>query len=139
MKIQVIRKIKTDKSTIGELYIDNKFICYTLEDKDRNLKKNDPVNYIIKNKIYGLTAIPSGTYKVIINLSNRFNIIMPLLLDVPGYEGVRIHSGNTSADTLGCILLGLIKDKDFVGDSRKAFAKLMDLIKNSKDITIEII
>lgn len=138
MKLQVIRKIKTEKSTIGELYIDGKFICFTLEDRDRELKQTDPLLYIQKNKIYGLTAIPTGTYKLIINLSNRFKVNMPLLINVPGYDGVRIHYGNTAVDTLGCLLVGMTKDTDFIGESRVAFKKLMDIIQNEKELILEI-
>jgi hypothetical protein len=80
--------------TIGKMYIDGIDTCYTLEDVVR------------EEKIYGETAIPTGTYKVIINFSNRFQQLMPLLLDVPEFEGVRIHPGNTDKDTHGCILVG---------------------------------
>jgi len=94
MKIEVKRIHRTEKSTIGEMYVDGVFQCYTLEDKEREVK--------IKSE----TAIPKGTYDVIINMSNRFKKEMPLLLKVPNFEGVRIHSGNTNHDTEGCILVG---------------------------------
>ena len=82
MKLLLKRLHKTQNSTIGELYVDGKFECYTLEDVER------------KEKIYAKTAIPKGTYQVIINMSNRFKKLMPLLLNVPNFEGVRIHTGN---------------------------------------------
>ena len=127
MKIEVKRLYKTDNSTIGELKIDGKFECYTLEDKERDVK--------IKCE----TAIPKGTYKVIINQSNRFKKLLPLLLSVPNFEGVRIHPGNTNHDTEGCILVGRTKSKDFIGQSRKAFESLFAKMKEAKEITLTII
>lgn len=109
----------TDKSTVGELLVDGEFFCYTLEDTCRAL------DY----KVAGETAIPAGKYQVIINDSLRFKRPMPLLLNVPGYEGVRIHSGNTSKDTQGCILVGMTKGRDIVYDSRTAFNKLFPEIE----------
>jgi len=126
MKIIVKRLHKTDKSTIGELYIDGIFECFTLEDVER------------KEKIKSETAIPKGTYKVIINQSNRFKRLLPLLLDVPNFEGVRIHSGNTNHDTEGCILVGQTRGQDYIGQSRKAFDKLFRKMQAAKDITITI-
>ena len=126
MKIEIKRLIKTENSTIGELTIDGKFECYTLEDKERDVK------------IKGETAIPKGTYKVIINQSNRFKKLLPLLLSVPNFEGVRIHPGNTNHDTEGCILVGRTKSKDFIGQSRKAFESLFAKMKVAKEITLII-
>lgn len=130
MKLLLKRLHKTQNSTIGELYIDGKFECYTIEDVEREVK------------IKGITAIPKGTYEVIINMSNRFKKLMPLLLNVPNFEGVRIHSGNTSADTEGCIILGQTRSIDFVGNSKNAIAKFMPkleigLKKGKVFITIE--
>jgi len=94
----------TDNSTIGELTIDGKFICYILEDKDRKLESGG-------KKIFGETAIPRGTYEIIINWSNRFQRQMPLLLNVPQFEGIRIHGGKdisrgyvSEQDTHGCLI-----------------------------------
>jgi hypothetical protein len=126
MIIKIKRLHKTDNSTIGELTIDGKFECYTLEDKERDVK--------IKCE----TAIPKGTYKVIINQSNRFKKLLPLLLNVPNFEGVRIHPGNTNHDTEGCILVGRTRSKDFIGQSRKAFATLFAKMKEAKEITLII-
>lgn len=127
MKIEIKRLYKTENSTIGELKVDGKFECYTLEDKEREVK--------IKCE----TAIPKGTYKVIINQSNRFKKLLPLLLSVPNFEGVRIHPGNTNHDTEGCILVGRTKSKDFIGQSRKAFESLFAKMKEAKEITLTII
>src|SRR6478736_9414023 len=100
MKLTLRREPSTTKSTPGKLYVDSIFECYTLEDVVRPAK------------IYGQTAIPAGTYKVIINMSNRFKRLLPLLLNVPDYEGVRIHPGNTDKDTDGCILPGVTRSVD---------------------------
>lgn len=126
MKITVKRLHKTNTSTIGELLIDGIFECYTLEDVEREVK--------VKSE----TAIPKGTYKVIINQSNRFKRLLPLLLNVPNFEGVRIHSGNSNHDTEGCILVGQTRGKDYIGKSRKAFDKLFKKMQAAKDITITI-
>lgn len=126
MKITVKRLYKTSTSTIGELLIDGVFECYTLEDVEREVK--------VKSE----TAIPKGTYKVIINQSNRFKRLLPLLLNVPNFEGVRIHSGNSNHDTEGCILVGQTRGKDYIGKSRKAFDKLFKKMQSAKDITITI-
>lgn len=108
----------TNISTLGELHFDGVKVCYTLEDTCRRLK------------IDGETAIPAGKYEVIINDSMRFKRRMPLLLDVPGFEGVRIHSGNTAEDTEGCILVGMREGPDIVYDSRKAFEFVFKEIEN---------
>jgi len=113
MEIKVVREKLTDKSTVGKMYIDGAFFCYTLEDVVR------------ETKIYGETAIPTGRYEVIVNFSNRFQQQMPLLLKVPNYEGVRIHPGNSAKDTHGCILVGEVQGEDFIGKSKIAYANLM--------------
>lgn len=130
MKLKLDRIYKAPTYTIGKLYIDGKLFCDTLED----VVRPDGV------KVYGETAIPAGTYKVILNMSNRFKRIMPLLLNVPMFEGIRIHEGNSSADSSGCILVGKNTAKGKVTDSKKTFAELMSVLKLAKDeITIEIL
>ena len=126
MKIEIKRLHKTANSTIGELTIDGVLECYTLEDIER------PV------KIKGETAIPKGTYKIIINQSNRFKRLLPLFLDVPNFEGVRIHAGNTNHDTEGCILVGRTRSNDFIGQSKKAFDSLFTKMQKAKEITLII-
>lgn len=115
MDIKITRTEFTPESTIGEMTVDGEFQCYTLEDTVRE----DGI------KIYGETAIPAGTYRVDLTHSPRFKKVLPLLVDVENFTGVRIHPGNTSGDTEGCILVGLTKSQDFIGQSRDAFAGLM--------------
>jgi hypothetical protein len=115
----------TEKSTIGQLIFDD-FKCFTLEDKDRELKIVDPLSLIKIVKVQNKTCIPYGKYEVTTTFSNRFKKVMPLLLDVPGFAGIRIHSGNTSEDTEGCILLGTTYSKDFVGNSRQAYLEFIN-------------
>ena len=126
MIITIKRLYRSENSTIGEMSVDGKWECYTLEDKERDVK--------IKSE----TAIPKGTYKVIINQSNRFKKLLPLLLKVPNFEGVRIHPGNSNHDTEGCILVGRTRSKDFIGQSRKAFESLFAKMKLAKEITLII-
>lgn len=138
MKIRVERQVFDDESTISELLVDGAHECYALEDKVREL----PDKPVEEWKVPHLTAIPYGTYKLIINHSQRFNRDLPLLMNVPGFTGVRIHPGNTSADTEGCLLVGRTKGDEFVGESRAAFGLLYPKIKAAIDagdeVTVEI-
>ena len=114
--------------TIGKLYVDGVYFCFTLEDKVRE-----------GEKVQNATAIPYGTYNVIIDHSNRFGYDLPHVLNVPGFDGIRIHKGNTSADTDGCILVGTTwAGKDFVGNSKFAFDPLFEKMKAADKITLEI-
>ena len=129
MKLISERIYKAPDYTISNLSIDGKFFCHVLEDVVR--KDGE--------KVWGKTAIPAGTYKVILHVSNRFKILMPLLLNVPNFEGIRIHAGNTAADTHGCLLVGVNSAKGKVTESKKTFAKLMEILQASDtEITIEI-
>lgn len=112
-RLAVRRRWFSDRSTIGELRIDGEFFCYTLEDAER------------MEKIAGETAIPAGEYEVRMTYSPRFKQAMPILLDVPNFDGVRIHWGNTPDDTEGCLLLGTTRGADFIGNSREAFNSFM--------------
>lgn len=138
MEIIVKRIAKKETYTIGKMYIDGKYFCDTLEDKDRGLSQSMTEEEIRKRKVYGLTAIPTGAYKVIVNYSERFGKLMPLLLDVKGYAGVRIHSGNTPSDTLGCILVGRNTAKGMVTESRKTFLRLMETLKRDNEVVLRI-
>ena len=117
MKLRLIRDLFTEKSTIGKLYVNGVYSSDTLEDRDRKIEAGG-------TKVPALTCVPRGTYEVIINFSNRFKVRMPLLLNVPQFTGIRIHSGNAATDTEGCILVGRTRGSDFVGDSRLAYDAL---------------
>lgn len=138
MKLTLIRKYKLPTYTIGKLYIDGEYFCDTLEDKDRGLTDDMTVSEISNIKIKNKTAIPTGTYKITITYSNRFKKNMPLINDVKGFEGIRIHSGNTDKDTEGCVLVGFNKVKGNVINSRDTYNKLFSILSKSNNITITI-
>jgi hypothetical protein len=137
MKLTLKRTDFTDTSTIGELSIDGIFECYILEDTDRGLKETMSLADSIKIKKKGITAIPYGTYKIVVTKSERFSkmkgksVYLPILLNIPNYEGVRIHIGNKPEDTEGCLLPARKKGKNLVSESTIAFNKLNDKINNA--------
>lgn len=133
MKLLVNRYILNQNYTLSKFYIDGIHFCESLEDVYRgdDLSGN--------KKVYGKTAIPCGTYKVILSYSNRFKIWTPEILDVPFFSGIRIHSGNTHENTDGCLIVGENKNTDyFIENSRKTFKSLMLKLKDQKDISIEV-
>lgn len=137
--IRVIRDTYTNKSTIGKLYVNDKLICDTLEDTVRDLNRDGDLLDVGEKKVYGETAIPSGTYKMIINMSPRFKKLLPRLLNVPGYDGVLIHTGNLPADTHGCILVGTRGDNCIKGGtSTLSMNKLMTELKGFTEYEIII-
>ena len=132
MKLKLYRKFLGNKYTIGKLFVNDEYICDTLEDVVRSENA----------KVYGETAIPYGVYGIVLTMSPRFKKILPLLLNVPHFEGVRIHTGNTEKDTEGCILVGYNKVKGKVINSKIAFDKVMKYLElatiNNEKITIEV-
>lgn len=138
MTLTLKRKYKKNDYTIGDLYINGKWFCNTIEDKDRGLNDTMELKTIQREKVYGKTAIPTGRYKVSITYSPKYKKNMPLLENVKGFEGIRIHSGNTEKDSLGCIIVGENKKKGVVINSRVTYNKLMDILKNEKEIYIII-
>jgi hypothetical protein len=131
MNLTLRRKWLTDQTTIGELYVGGAFFSYTLEDVLR------PAGVKIKHQ----TAIPAGRYEVVMSWSNRFQRVMPRLVNVPMFDGILIHVGNTSADTSGCILVGKMREKNLITESRSAFNRLYNLLAEaalSGKIWIEI-
>ena len=132
MKLLLKRKHLTPTSTIGELYVDGEMECYTLEDRVR------PHG----DKVPGKTAIPFGVYGVAITMSNRFKKHLPILIAVPNFEGVRIHPGNTDADTEGCILVGKTFGDNVIYHSRDAFTDVFTKIAKGIEeggVSIEIV
>jgi hypothetical protein len=152
MDITIKRIFKGDKYTIGKLYVNGIYECDTLEDTDRGLTEDSPLSEIQSKKVYGETAIPTGTYKIDMNtVSPKFKDRswakfcggkLPRLIDVPGYSGVLIHVGNKPADTLGCILVGDNKIKGQVINSTSTFQELYSLMLKAKvageEITVTI-
>lgn len=142
MKLELKRKALMDTYTVGDLFINDVFFCNILEDKVRDFNKDGDLEDKGETKVYGKTAIPYGTYTIDLTYSNRFKKILPLIEDVPGFEGIRIHSGNSAEDSSGCLLCGNNTEKGMVTDSRKVFEKLMirlvDAHEMKETITIKI-
>lgn len=154
MKLLVERRWKKETYTIGVLFVDGIRFCETLEDKDRGLNQTDSLSYIKSKKVYQETAIPTGTYKISMNtISPKYSASawywklcqgkVPRLLNVPGWEGVLIHTGNTALDTAGCCLVGRNTKVGQVTESKATFEKLYKKMKAAHDkgeeITIEIV
>lgn len=138
MDLVVKRFLKTSKSTIGKLYVDGTFECYTLEDIDRNLSSLMSLEQIKEIKIYGNTAIPRGKYALAVQQSPSNGKRYFYLQNVKGYTGVRIEWGNTQMDTLGCILVGTTYTTDKVNNSVVAYNALVNKMNESKGHTITI-
>ena len=150
MKLTLKRIARKEGYTIGKLYIDDAYFCDTLEDKDRGLEQAMPLDMIKRIKVKGETAIPTGTYELSMrHISPKYSRkkafaftggVMPRLLNVPGYEGVLIHSGNTAADSEGCILVGENKAVGKVLNSMATFKALWSVLnhRKSEPITITI-
>lgn len=153
MKLLVTRSYRKATYTIGWLYVDGRRICNTLEDTDRDLAQTMTAAEIRRRKVYGETAIPRGTYNVRMDVvSPKYSAVawyrslcggrMPRLEDVPGYEGILIHPGNSALDTLGCILVGDNTAKGRLTNSRSRFRQIYTMMASAaargEKITIEI-
>lgn len=138
MRLLLERQPSKGGATIGSLFIDGEFFCYVCEDVIRE----QPGQPVEAWKVPGKTAIPAGEYGVVVTMSNRFKRRLPLLENVPGFAGIRIHPGNTSEDTEGCLLPGLAKTGNQVLSSRAAFdllfAKINAACNDGAAVTIEI-
>lgn len=140
MKLTLKRIALRPTYTIGKLYIDDVYFCDTIEDTVRDLNKNGKFDNGEK-KVHSKTAIPYGTYEIKWTYSPRFKKYTPQLMNVPSFEGIRIHAGNTSADTEGCLILGKNKYVGKVLNSRATINKFYPIIKNACSngkVTIEI-
>ena len=138
MRIELVRIAFKDTYTIGKLYVDDTYFCDVLEDKDRGLDSSMTESEILEKKVKGQTAIPTGHYVINITYSPKYKRMMPLLLDVKGFSGIRIHSGNSSKDTEGCLLVGKNKQVGKVLESRDTYQRLFKMMEGQKDITIDI-
>lgn len=143
MEIQVNRIARKDGYTIGRMSLNGVYFCDTLEDTDRGLSSSMQESEILAKKVKAQTAIPTGKYDVILTFSPKFKRVLPLLLSVKGYEGVRIHAGNTNKDTEGCLLVGENKEKGKVLNSRATLERLMSVLleceKRKEKISITIV
>lgn len=131
MRLTLIRRWNKKDYCIGDLYIDGKWFCNTLEDVDRGLDDLMPLEDIKKMKVKGETAIPTGIYQVLLTYSPKYKKIMPLINNVKGYSGIRIHSGNTAKDTEGCLLVGKNKEVGKVLESRNTFNALFKRLQQT--------
>lgn len=143
MKLKLERLYLKDTYTIGKLYIDDKYFCDTVEDKVRDLNKDGDLNDLGETKVYGETAIPYGTYEVEVTYSPKFKRELPLIKNVPHFEGIRIHKGNYATNSSGCVITGENKIKGGVINSTPYEIKITSLIKEAQNkgekITIEIV
>lgn len=149
MEMVVDRKWKKPDYVIGQMFIDGEYVCDTLEDCDRGLNQSMSEITIRRDKIYGKTAIPTGRYRIDMDtVSPRFGKVsfykevcdgkVPRIMDVKGFDGVLLHSGNDASDSSGCVLLGQNKAKGKVLNSRVAFKKVYTILKNAHDAGEEI-
>ncbi len=152
MKLTLKRVAKKSTYTIGKLYIDGQYFCDTIEDIDRGLTQDMPLKTIQRIKLPKETAIPKGTYKITLDvispkystkdfyIKNANKGRVPRLLNVPGYEGVLIHCGNTAADSAGCLIVGRNKKVGMVLDSKETFIQLYkELLKDKDNLIITIL
>lgn len=131
MQVTIERKYKKETYTIGIVYIDGVRFCESMEDKDRGLQQWMNVSEIQRLKVYGETAIPAGKYKVTMTYSSKYKRVMPQIMNVKGFTGIRIHSGNTAKDSLGCILLGKNDKVGWISNSRATCAKFEELLNKA--------
>ena len=145
MLVKLNRILRTNESTMGELYIDDKYICDTLEDRVRPLPDKCPNTPKFKaceckEKVYGETAIPEGTYELKMTYSNRFKKVMPEIRNVPHFLGIRIHSGSNADHSEGCVLVGEWDHTkgNRLNNSKEVFNKVYDILSKTQE-TITII
>lgn len=141
MTIKIDRKWKKPGYTISKVYLNGKYFgCNALEDTDRGLKQDMPIKDILAKKKFGETAIPSGYYDITMTYSPKYGKMLPYVNNVPGYTGVRLHSGNSSKDTEGCILFGKNDKVGWVSDSKvwtnKIIAEIDKALKRKEKVTL---
>ena len=140
MKLSLLRKPSFAGATIGTLYIDGVFACHSLEDEIREVAGQDVIHW----KVRGKTAIPSGSYRVTLDYSPRFGTDTPTINSVPGFTSIRMHAGNYSEDTEGCILLGMqATDVSLIGGTSRPAVnlvkqELLQALERGQGITIDI-
>lgn len=138
-EVRLERAWRRETYTVGKVFLDGQRFCESMEDKDRGLTQDMSEEEIKRVKVYGETAIPAGVYTVKMTYSPKYKRMMPEVLNVPGYSGIRIHSGNTAKDSLGCILLGRNTKVGMVTESRKTckeFERLLEAAGGECKLTI---
>lgn len=138
-EVRLERAWRLETYTVGKVFVDGQRFCESMEDKDRGLTQDMSEEEIKRVKVYGETAIPTGVYTVKMTYSQKYKRKMPEVLNVPGYSGIRIHSGNTAKDSLGCILLGRNTKVGMVTESRKTckeFERLLEAAGGECKLTI---
>lgn len=128
MDIHLERKIHNTKSTEGNLYINGKWFCHTIED----VVRAKPGMWSYKVKVYGKTAIPYGTYPVLVTWSNRFKRMLTGVFNVPDFEGIRIHNGSTELSSAGCIIISYTALKGSLVNDKKAMNDLCKLVADAQ-------
>ena len=126
LELKLVRLMMGTAATLGKFYTDGKYYGVTCEDKDRKLEAGGV-------KVAKQTAIPRGRYRVVVTFSNRFQKMLPLLEDVPGFTGVRIHGGNTHEDTEGCILLGKVATPTGIANCAERVSTLTQMIIDAEE------
>jgi hypothetical protein len=130
-ELRLVREDFTTVSTIGSLFWEGEWQCFILEDEDRALEAGGV-------KIFSKTAIPRGRYQIVKDWSPKYGREMPHILDVPGFEGIRIHPGNEARDTEGCLITGREKVKNYVRDSKAAYVALLLKLEAAWDAGDEV-
>jgi len=142
MRLRLRRRYLGEAYTIGSLFIDGIYLCDTMEDKVRDFNQDGDLLDPGEKKVYAETAIPYGRYNVDLTMSPKFKRLLPLVMDVRHFTGIRIHRGNTAKDSAGCILPGENKEKGKVRNSTKyellIIERMLLAIRNNEDITIEV-
>jgi hypothetical protein len=135
VRAPVVERDGFESFTHGRMYFEGVAFCHTCEDEDRRLE--DGPTHVGSTKVYGKTAIPRGKYRLITSESPRFGRILPEVLKVPGFTGIRIHGGNTAEDSHGCILVGQEKRATGVGKSAAVVQRIIDTIDDAAELGIE--
>lgn len=141
MELKLIRSEFTSDRTFGKMYINDTFFSYTLEDTDRKLTKDTPLSKIKRIKVSKQTCIPSGRYRVILSYSTKLKRYLPLILDVPGWKGIRIHKGSGPEWSSGCPLVGFERKEDRLRKCEEAeneLIKILDAVNHTESIYITI-
>lgn len=117
--------------TLGKMYLDNVFFCQTCEDEDRFLENG------VTEKVYGRTAIPRGKYRLTTSFSNRFQRVLPLVLDVPGFTGIRVHGLNRAEESHGCVGVGKVRTSTGIAQCKDTVQRIIDQIDAGVEMGIE--